>query len=304
MSAPLDSRQLRAFATLAKTGSFTHAAQQLHLTQSAVSYAIKALEEDVGCRLFDRVGKKVMLNQAGELLLEHTQKILAEMTGARDGLRRLREWGRGRLRVGASSTTCEYVLPAVLREFKESFPRCDVSIESTDATEALDLLRHRRVDLVLTLQPTQDEPFEYRHLFTDELKFLVSPLHPWAALGRVPREELGRQHYILYNRHSFTFRLIEKFLADEGVVLRSYIEFGSMEAIKQMVKLGLGVSILAPWIAVEELTEGSLVALPLGRRKLKRRWGILHWRGRRLSLAEETFIGLCRTVTEDLKVVR
>ncbi len=94
--------------------------------------------------------------------------------------------------------------------------------------------------------------------------------------------------------------MVERFLAEEGVELRSYIEFGSMEAIKQMVKLGLGVSILAPWIAPAELAEGSLVALPLGRRKLKRRWGILHWRGRRLSLAEETFIGLCRPVAEEL----
>jgi DNA-binding transcriptional LysR family regulator len=287
------------FATLAKAGSFTLAAKQLHLTQSAVSHGMKALEAEVGCRLLDKVGKKLLLTHAGEALLQRAEKILHEMNEARDELERLRQWGRGRLRVGASSTTCEYVLPSVLREFKESFPRCDVSIESTDATEALDLLRNRRVDLVLTLEPSQDEPFEYRHLFTDELKFLVSPLHPWAQLGRVPREDMAHQHFILYNRHSYTFRLIEKFLHEEGVVLRSYIEFGSMEAIKEMVKLGLGVSILAPWIAVDELAEGSLVALPLGRRKLKRRWGILFWRGRRLSLAEETFIGLCRSVTED-----
>src|SRR5207302_5710686 len=78
------------------------------------------------------------------------------------------------------------------------------------------------------------------------------------------------------------------------------IEFGSMEAIKELVKLGLGVSILAPWITQKELQERSLVSLSLGRRKLKRTWGILHWRGRRLSLAEETFVSLCRTVTEEL----
>jgi DNA-binding transcriptional LysR family regulator len=83
-------------------------------------------------------------------------------------------------------------------------------------------------------------------------------------------------------------------------VLNTIIEFGSMEAIKELVKLGLGVSILAPWIAQKELQEKSLVSLSLGRRKLRRNWGILHWRGRRLSLAEETFVSLCRTVTEEL----
>jgi DNA-binding transcriptional LysR family regulator len=83
-------------------------------------------------------------------------------------------------------------------------------------------------------------------------------------------------------------------------VLNTFIELGSMEAIKELVKLGLGVSILAPWIAQKELAERSLVALPLGKRKLRRNWGILHWRSRRLSLAEETFVGLCRSVTDDL----
>src|SRR5207244_5376446 len=95
----------------------------------------------------------------------------------------LRQWGRGRLRCGASSTACEYILPPVLREFRESFPQCDVAIESTDAMESLDLLRDHRVDLVLTLEPPEPGPFEYRHLFTDELKFIVSALHPLAKLG-------------------------------------------------------------------------------------------------------------------------
>jgi len=118
--------------------------------------------------------------------------------------------------------------------------------------------------------------------------------------GRVARDEIPRQHYVLYNKNSYTFRVVEEYFRAEDMVLNTIIEFGSMESIKELVKLGLGVSILAPWIAQKELQEKSLVSLPLGRRKLKRTWGILHWRGRRLSLAEETFIGLCRTVTEEL----
>jgi DNA-binding transcriptional LysR family regulator len=84
------------------------------------------------------------------------------------------------------------------------------------------------------------------------------------------------------------------------VELHSFIELGSMEAIKELVKLGLGVSILAPWICEDELADGSLVALALGRRKLVRSWGVMHWKGRRMTLAEETFVGLCRSVAENL----
>ena len=106
MSLPLDSRQLRAFNILARTGSFTLAAKQLFLSQSAVSHSMKALEQEVGCRLLDRMGKKVLLTQAGETLLHHTERILAEMNTARSALEQLGKWGRDRLRIGASTTAC------------------------------------------------------------------------------------------------------------------------------------------------------------------------------------------------------
>ena len=117
------------------------------------------------------------------------------------------------------------------------------------------------------------------------------------------RAEIPRQNYILYSKHSITFRLIEDYFRREEMVLNTVIEVGSMEATKELVKLGIGVSILAPWIAQKEIEEGSLVALPLGRKKLPRRWGILHWRGKRLTLAEETFVGLCESATMPLRTV-
>jgi DNA-binding transcriptional LysR family regulator len=265
MSQPLDSRQLRAFSILARTGSFTETAQELHLSQSAIS---------------------------------HSQKILLEMESARSQLGHLGKWGSSRLRIGASTTACQHVLPAVLREFKESFPQCAISIEPGDTPEMIEALREHRIDLAVNLEPQRDEPLEFRPLFSDELVFVVSPLHPWAKAGKANREEIPRQQYILYGKASYTFRMVETYFRKEEIVLHSLLELGSMEAIKELVKLGLGVSILAAWTARKELEERSLVALPLGRRKLRRRWGVLHWRGRRLNLAEETFIGLCESVSE------
>jgi DNA-binding transcriptional LysR family regulator len=302
MSLPLDSRQLRAFATLARTGSFTMAAKELYLSQSAVSHSMKTLEQEVGCRLLDRLGKKVLLTQAGETLLHHTEKILSEMGNARSALEQLGKWGRGRLRIGASTTACQYVLPAVLREFKESFPQCLISIEPGDSSKALELLRTHRIDLAIMLQPENEDQCEFHPLFSDELMFLVGPMHPWARQGQVTRADIPRQNYVLYNKASHTFRLIEKYFREEDMVLNTVIELGSMDAIKELVKLGVGVSILAPWIAQKEIQEQSLFALPLGKRKLKRHWGIAHWKSRRLSLAEETFLGLCKTVTENLHI--
>jgi len=302
MNGPIDSRQLRAFATLARTGSFTLTAKELFLSQSAVSHSMKALETDVGCRLFDRMGKKVLLTQAGEQLLQHADKILNEMSEARDAIRQLGKWGRSRLRIGASTTACTYILPSVLREFRESFPQCLITIEPGDTPELIELLAQNRIDLALGMKPHREDQFEFKELFADELRFLVGPQHPWARAGQVTRAEIPRQSYVLYSKKSFTFRQVEDYFRAEDMVLNTCIELGSMEAIKEMVKLELGVCVLAPWVAQKDLREGSLVSLPLGRRKLRRTWGILHWRERRLSLPEESFIGLCREGTAGLSV--
>jgi DNA-binding transcriptional LysR family regulator len=300
MKSPLDSRQLRAFSSVARTGSFTQAARELHLSQSAISHSIKALEEDVGCRILDRLGKKFALTQAGEQLLHHSERILMEMEAARSALEHLGKWGKGRLRIGASTTACQYILPAVLRGFKEQYPQHAITIQPGDtATIVNGLLRHQ-IDLGISLQPHREAQIEFLPLFTDELMFVVGAQHPWAASGKPDRAAIPKENYILYSKQSVTFQLIAEYFREEDMVLNTVIELGSMEATKELVKLGVGVSVLAPWIARKEIAEGSLVVLPLGRRKLQRHWGIVHFRGRRLNLAEETFVGLCRSLADGI----
>jgi len=242
----------------------------------------------------------VMLTQAGEHLLKHAEIILREMQSARDGIEQLGKWGRGRLRVGATSTMCTALLPAVLREFKESFPHSHIQVEPGDSQDLIASLEQQRIDLALMLSAAADERFEMVPIFADELVFITAPLHPWARTRMPPRTEIARQNLIIYRKSSQTFRIVDEYFRAEDIVLNTIIELGSMEAIKELVKLGLGVSIVAPWVVQRELEDGSLVALPLGRKKLKREWAVVHWRGRRLTLAEETFVGLCRAAVETL----
>jgi len=115
----------------------------------------------------------------------------------------------------------------------------------------------------------------------------------------VNQDDIIRQRFILYTRTSYLHRMIDDYFHREDIVLPTSIELGNMEAIKELVKLGLGVSILARWVARKELADGSLRALPLGKRKLRRRWGFLLRNGQRLTLAPETFIGLCKSVVEN-----
>src|SRR2546430_13188342 len=215
MTGPLDSRQVRAFCVLARTGSFTQAARELHLSQSGVSHSMKALENDIGCRLLDRLGKKAVLTQAGEHLFQHATRILQEMESARQSLAHLGKWGRGRLRLGASTTACQHLIPPVLREFKESFPEHAIAIEPGDTSALVSSLLRHRIDLAIALEPDKEPQLEFHPLFTDELHFIVGGLHPWAKAERVERSDIPRQNYILYNKHSITFRIVEEYFRRE-----------------------------------------------------------------------------------------
>ena len=294
-----DTRHLLAFAALARLGSFTRAAQELFLTQSAVSHAIKALEEQAGCRLFERSGRRVELTQSGEQFLRHVDRIMAEMKTARRGLDELSRWGHGRLRLGASTTTCQYILPTVLREFKQSFPKCVISIDPGDHDRQVELLLGNQIDLALMLEPENRRDLTFVPLFEDEMRFLVAPGHAWARAGQIERQGFEQETLIIYNHTSYTFRLMKEFFREENLPLTNILELGSMEAIKELVKIGLGVGVLAPWVARAELAAGALVSLPLGQRQLRRRWGVVSLKSRRLSLGEETFVGLCQTVTAE-----
>lgn len=295
-----DTRQLLAFAALARLGSFTRAAKELYLTQSAISHAIKALEEQAGCRLFERAGRQITMTQSGEQFLGHVEKILAEMKAARRGLDELSRWGHGRLRLGASTTACQYILPSVLREFKQSYPKCVISIAPGDHALQMEQLLSNQIDLAVMLETEGQKEIAFVPLFADEMRFLLAPAHPWAIAGKVQRDNFEDQTVILYDHTSYTFRLVKEYFREEATPLNNILELGSMDAIKELVKIGLGVGVLANWVAAAELASGALVSLPLGKRKLRRQWGVAHLRGRRLSLGEETFVGLCQSVTHEL----
>ncbi len=295
-----DIRHLAAFAALARCGSFTMAAQELLLTQSAVSHAIRVLEEAVKCRLVDRSSKRIVLTQAGEQLLPHVDRIFREMQAAREGLGRLSHWGDGRIRVGASASVCQYLLPGVLQAFRTSFPRCAICVEPGDYAEQLPLLREQRVDLAIVLEPSMQPDLAFLPLFRDELRFVVAPSHPWGHSPRAPRRMTDDETLILYKRSSCTSALIMEYCRGERLLSSNVIELGSIEAIKALVRTGLGVAILAPWVVRAEIEEGSLLSLPLGHGRLFRQWGVAHLKSRTLALGEESFLQSCRTAAESL----
>jgi LysR family transcriptional regulator, low CO2-responsive transcriptional regulator len=296
MNHTIDSRQLKAFVCLAKHENFTLAAKELNLTQSAVSHSMKALEQDLGCKLIDRLGKKALLTQAGEQLYIYSQKILDQMAQARVSIENLNHWGQPRLRVVASSTICEYLLPSVLKSIKSDFPTSIINLHSRDSQDSINLLRSGKVDIAIAMKPKSETQLEFRPWFQDQLSFLVSKEHSWAQQGKVKRDEIPDQQYILYDRASFTFQMVAEYFKQQGFELDHVMELGSMVATKELVRLNLGVGIVAPWIARKEISSAEMTCLPIARKKLMRQWGFLTWNEKRLSLIEEKFIEACAAV--------
>src|ERR1700761_4419242 len=178
MNETLDTRQLMAFVALAKTESYTETARQLHLTPSAIHHAVRGLEEEVGCRLFAKVGKKIALSEAGEALLYHALRALGELDQARRTLTHLNKWGTRRLRVAADAVFLSSFLKPVLLKFHKDFPNIQLQVRSFDPGQSFDLLENSHVDLILTERPTESATVDSFPVMTDTYQLVVKSGHP------------------------------------------------------------------------------------------------------------------------------
>lgn len=293
-----DLRQLRAFVAVVEEGSFTLAARRIFVTQSAVSHSLKALEEQLSCRLLDRTGKGIGVTAEGEVLLNRCKKILFELEQASRDLDGLRRWGQTRIRIGAPHSLCHFLIPSVLREFRDCFPRCEPIIEAGDTTGLLDRLSSVDLDLVVGLKPRGKGDDGYRPMFKDRLAFVVSPFHAWALDPTTMLSTINDQQFIIYAKATETHRLIEDWLEQKGGRGKKPLVLGDMQAIKEMAKLGIGVGIVAPWVAAREIEDQSLKVVNINEPGIEREWGVFHSPKREPSLVEEAFIGLCEMAFE------
>ena len=293
-----DLRQIRAFVAVVEEGSFTLAARRIFVTQSAVSHSLRTLEEQLSCKLLDRTGKRVVVTAEGELLLKRCRRVLHELDQAGRDLDGLRRWGQTRIRIGAPHTLCHFMIPSVLREFRDCFPRCEPLIEAGDTTLLLDRLASSELDLVVGLKPRGRGDDGYRSMFRDQLAFVVSPFHPWAQDPSSVRSTINDHKFIIYAKATETHRLIEEWLEREGARGIKPQVLGDMQAIKEMAKLGIGVGVVAPWVAATEIADGSLKVVEFQGQNIEREWGVFHSSKREPSLVEEAFIGLCEMAFE------
>lgn len=287
-------RQIVAFTTVLEAGGFTKAARVLHLTQSALSHQIKTLETHLGVQVFARVGKRTILTQAGEVLLKHATAVLRELTNARQSLLELREPDRGRLRISAAGYSCYLLLPRILQAFKTQYPRVELSVSGDYTGEAVQHLLEGVLDVSILIMPPPVRGLTIEPLARDELFVILPTTHPWAKRRRIQWTDLSAQVLITYNKASQTHQLVVQRLAEAGATVPETMEVRLAEAVTEMVKVGLGVAVVPPWVVHNELQAGTLVARPLGRQGLKRWWAVAYMQGGHLPAYGQAFLQICR----------
>lgn len=300
MSEQLETRQIKLFVELYERGNMGHTAKAMHLTPSALSHALKRLESDLGCALFDRRGRGLSPTPAGKLFHAEAKALLENIEATAQRFRQRMDWRQGRLRIGSTGTGCNFLLPAVLREYRDSFPQISFKLTEGRPDELAAAVRTGELDFAICIQDSEIRELQQTPLVEEHLVFLVHPLHPWAIAGRVSRNEISSQQYILLETDSEAYRLIDAYFRTERIRIEPFIEVRGELLIKKLVDLDLGVAILPEWIARSEIENGHLCAFPLGRRLLCRKWKILRPANRQETFSETLFLGLVEKVAHHL----
>jgi len=281
-------RQLEVFAEVLKSGSTTQASQRLALSQSAVSAALTDLEGQLGVQLFDRVGKRLVVNEHGRLLYP---RALAALEQASEIEQLFRE-ANGAIRVFASSTIGNYILPEVIAHYRRDFPELPLELSVGNSQDVITAVADFRVDIGLIEGPCHAAEIIAEPWLEDELVVFAPPSSPLLQ-REVTLEALAAAPWILRERGSGTREIVDYLLLSHLPQFQLGMELGNSEAIKHAVRHGLGISCLSRRVIAEQLETGTLVEVPLPLPRLVRTLWRIHHRQKHLSSALTRFIRYC-----------
>ena len=288
----LNLQQMKTFLAVTKYGSFTRAAHEMNLTQPAVSGHIAALEEEFGMPLFNRTGRKVVLTDAGEILIRGARDIFYRVDDLKRELADLRALRGGMIRIGASKIVGVYILPKIMMAFRDEFPDIELQISIHSAHTIVAQVEDNAYDLAIVGEGEQIVSPNVGAKVIGEDKFVVvtSPEHPLVQKSLVTVEELTNESFILSGRLTASLINLRSQLADIGLSLKSSIEMDEAGAIKRAVEEGAGLAIISRSVVERELEQGRLRELHLDAPPLKRHILMLWRHDRRFSKNTEAFM--------------
>ncbi len=281
-------RQLKVFESVARHLNYTRAAEELHLSQPAVSMQIKQLEEGLGVALFEQLGKRIHLTEAGQEALTYARSVTQQLDELEGVLNQIRGLSGGRLRISVA-TTANYIIPTLLGTFSRRYPDVTVTLDVTNRETLLRQLNENTVDLVIMGQPPAEADVEAEPFMENPLVVVAPPDHPLAGKKKIPLAQLQEETFLVREPGSGTRVAMERFFNERGMKLKTGMEVGSNEAIKQSVQAGLGLGLLSHATIEQELTLKRLVVLNIKDFPIMRHWFLVHRLGKRLSPVAQAF---------------
>jgi DNA-binding transcriptional LysR family regulator len=262
---------LRLFATVVRTGSFSRAADALHISQPAISKGVRDFELQVGCRLLDRTPKGVRPTREGRALARHAETLFAAERAAEVELLSLRSLDSGSLRVGASTTIATYMIAEYLGVFHREYPGIDLHLIIANTRDIADLMIAHEIEIALVEGPIEDEQLVSQAWRTDAMSLVVSPQHRFAASQHaIDSAELNDEVLIVREPGSGSREVVAQALASRGIEPKRTLEIGSTEAIKQTVASGLGVSIISSATISDQVKLGRLKVVAMRDLRIER----------------------------------
>ena len=258
--------RLKVFRAVAKHLNFHRAAEELFLTQPAVTLQVKTLEQQLGVQIFDRSGSRISLTPAGAMLLKFADKIDHLESATLEALSPFSGAPRGELRIGASLTIAQYILPHILGEFQRQHPQIRTHVTTCNTEQVLESLLAHDISVGFVEGPTLRRDVRTEVFLEDELVLMAPPAHEWSERGSVDPQELTQERLLVRERGSGTRRVVEIALQKSGIKakqLNPAMEFDSTEAIITAVEAGLGVGFASLWSISKELQLGTLRAVPI-----------------------------------------
>ncbi|MCX7630282.1 MAG: LysR family transcriptional regulator [Geminicoccaceae bacterium] len=281
-------RQVRVFEAVARHGSITRAARELHLTQPAVSMSVRQLEETLGLTLVERIGRRIVLTPAGQELADHARRMVQAAVDLEAAAEQMRGLDRGVLRLAVVSTA-NYFLAPILAAFRRRHPGIRVVLHVANRDSVLAALEAGETDLAVTGQPPEDADLVAQRFKDNPLVVIAPPGHPLLAQAPVSLERLVREPLVVREPGSGTRAAMERVLAAHGLAYEPSCVFASNEAVKQAVQAGLGLGVISAQTIELELASGRLAILAVENFPIVRVWYLLHRAHRPLPPAARAF---------------
>ena len=281
-------RQLSVFAAVAKNLSFSRAAEEMHLTQPAVSMQIRQLEENVGLPLFEQLGKKIFLTEAGRELYHYSRGIAQQLSEAESVLGELKGLKRGKLNISVVSTA-NYFAPQLLAHFCSQHPEINASLNVGNRESVLKNLHDNEVDLAILGRPPEGINVEAHPFMENRLVIIAARNHPLADALNIPASRFQNETFIMREQGSGTRLATEKYFSSHNVVVKTGMVMSTTEAVKQAVQAGMGLGILSMDTVLLEVETGRLKVLDVEDFPIIRHWYIVHRENKRLSNVAEAF---------------